>query len=244
MHVIVRALLLPWIVTFAAAAGVVKLNTKADPVEAVVEVFKHLHPAATEAALAVAMNEVASVLKGLEASDTSTENVAFEDENERRRAAAEQSERRGACSDITSREVCKNAANKADCSWSKSREKCKSKRKKCAEVKNKKTCHKKKYANICAWSHKKDECRNAKCEEIDDERDCTSEGARKRGCAWNIEEKACVKDAGSESGAFGDGGGSFDSACADSDFGGGATRIQVDALLVIYRRSMRSPQHS
>ncbi|KAH8083430.1 hypothetical protein JL720_8314 [Aureococcus anophagefferens] len=78
------------------------------------------------------------------------------------------------------------------------------------------TCHKKKYANICAWSLKKEKCRNAKCEEIDDERDCTSEGARKRGCAWNIEEKACVKDAGSESGAFGDGGGSFDSACADS----------------------------
>ena len=128
MHVIVRALLLPWIVTFAAAAGVVKLNTKADPVEAVVEVFKRLHPAATEAALAVAMNEVASVLKGLEASDTSTENVAFEDENERRRAAEEES---GECSDITSREVCKNDANKADCSWSMSREKCKSKRKKC-----------------------------------------------------------------------------------------------------------------
>jgi len=201
MHVIVRALLLPWIVTFAAAAGVVKLNTKADPVEAVVEVFKHLHPAATEAALAVAMNEVASVLEGLESSAArpeaaASENVAFEDENERRRAAAEQSERRGACSDITSREVCKNAANKADCSWSKSREKCKSKRKKCAEVKNKKTCRKKKYENICAWSHKKDECRNAKCEEIDDERDCTSKRARKKGCAWNVEEKACVKDAG------------------------------------------------
>ena len=56
-----------------------------------------------------------------------SENVAFDDENERRRAAAEQSERRGACSDITSREVCKNAANKADCSWSKSREKCEEK---------------------------------------------------------------------------------------------------------------------
>ena len=116
--IIIRALLLlSWIGTFAAAAGGIKLNTKADPVEAVVEVFKHLHPAATEAALAVAMNEVASVLKGLEASDTSTENVAFEDENERRRAAAEQSERRGACSDITSRQVCKNAANKRKCSW-------------------------------------------------------------------------------------------------------------------------------
>merc|ERR1719482_1415545 len=188
--IIIRALLLlSWIVTFAAAAGVVKLNTKADPVEAVVEVFKHLHPAASSAALAVAKNGVASVLKGLEASDTSTENVAFEDENERRRAAAEQSERRGACSDITSREVCKNAANKADCSWSKSREKCKSKRKKCAEVKNKKTCRKKKYENICAWSHKKDECRNAKCEEIDDERDCMSEGARKRGCKWKHNQK-------------------------------------------------------
>ncbi|KAH8059213.1 hypothetical protein JL721_9305 [Aureococcus anophagefferens] len=53
---------------------------------------------------------------------------AFESSSERRRVF-----------DITSREVCKNAANKADCSWSKSREKCKSKRKKCAEVKNKKT---------------------------------------------------------------------------------------------------------
>ncbi|KAH8083396.1 hypothetical protein JL720_8280 [Aureococcus anophagefferens] len=160
MHVIVRALLLPWIVTFAAAAGVVKLNTKADPVEAVVEVFKHLHPAASSAALAVAKNGVASVLKGLEASDTSTEN--------------------------------------ADCSWSKSREKCKSKRKKCAEVKNKKTCHKKKYANICAWSFKKEKCRNAKCEEIDDERDCMSEGARKRGCKWKNNQERCIvdKDAG------------------------------------------------
>ncbi|KAH8051223.1 hypothetical protein JL722_10922 [Aureococcus anophagefferens] len=162
MHVIVRALLLPWIVTFAAAAGVVKLNTKADP------------------------NGVASVLKGLEASDTSTENVAFEDENERRRAA---SSPRGAF-DITSREVCKNAANKADCSWSKSREKCKSKRKKCAEVKNKKTCHKKKYANICAWSFKKEKCRNAKCEEIDDERDCMSEGARKRAASGRTTRSA------------------------------------------------------
>ncbi|KAH8098224.1 hypothetical protein JL720_1156 [Aureococcus anophagefferens] len=196
MHVIVRALLLPWIVTFAAAAGVVKLNTKADPVEAVVEVFKHLHPAASSAALAVAKNGVASVLKGLEASDTSTENVAFEDENERRRAAP--SSPSGRCSDITSREVCKNAANKADCSWSKSREKCKSKRKKCAEVKNKKTCHKKKYANICAWSFKKEKCRNAKCEEIDDERDCMSEGARKRGCKWKNNQERCIvdKDAG------------------------------------------------
>ena len=94
MHVIVRALLLPWIVTFAAAAGVVKLNTKADTFEAVVAALKNqglLHPAATEAALAVAKNGVASVLKDLEASDTSTENVAFEDENERRPAAAEQS---------------------------------------------------------------------------------------------------------------------------------------------------------
>ncbi|KAH8062386.1 hypothetical protein JL722_3304 [Aureococcus anophagefferens] len=195
MHVIVRALLLPWIVTFAAAAGVVKLNTKADPVEAVVEVFKHLHPAASSAALAVAKNGVASVLKGLEASDTSTENVAFEDENERRRRAEQSAD---ACSDITSREVCKNAANKADCSWSKSREKCKSKRKKCAEVKNKKTCHKKKYANICAWSFKKEKCRNAKCEEIDDERDCMSEGARKRGCKWKNNQERCIvdKDAG------------------------------------------------
>ena len=56
MHFIVRALSLAWIVAVATAAGSVK-NTKADPVEAVVEVFKHLHPAATEAALAVAMNE-------------------------------------------------------------------------------------------------------------------------------------------------------------------------------------------
>ncbi|KAK7247988.1 hypothetical protein SO694_00086027 [Aureococcus anophagefferens] len=185
-----------------AAAGVVKLNTKADPVEAVVEVFKHLHPAASSAALAVAKNGVASVLKGLEASDTSTENVAFEDENERRRARRAV-ERRGACSDITSREVCKNAANKADCSWSKSREKCKSKRKKCAEVKNKKTCHKKKYANICAWSFKKEKCRNAKCEEIDDERDCMSEGARKRGCKWKNNQERCIvdKDAGGGGGS-------------------------------------------
>jgi hypothetical protein len=71
MHVIVRALLLPWIVTFAAAAGVVKLNTKADTFEAVVAALKNqglLHPAATEAALAVAMNEVASVFDGIEGS--------------------------------------------------------------------------------------------------------------------------------------------------------------------------------
>ena len=191
MKAIIRALvLLPSIVSFVTAKGTFKLNTKADPVEAVVAIFKDFHPTASQADLA----GVASVLKGLEGLDTSPENVAFEDENERRRAAAEQSERRGACSDITSREVCKNAANKADCSWSKSREKCKSKRKKCAEVKNKKTCHKKKYANICAWSFKKEKCRNAKCEEIDDKRDCMSEGARKRGCKWKNNQKRCIVD--------------------------------------------------
>ena len=68
--IIIRALLLlSWIGTFAAAAGGVKLNKKAYPVEAVV---KDLHPTASQADLA----GFASALKGLEG------------ENKRRRAAA------------------------------------------------------------------------------------------------------------------------------------------------------------
>ena len=71
--IIIRALLLlSWIGTFAAAAGGVKLNKKAYPVEAAVAIFKDLHPTASQADLA----GFASALKGLEG------------ENKRRRAAA------------------------------------------------------------------------------------------------------------------------------------------------------------
>ena len=88
--IIIRALLLlSWIGTFAAAAGGVKLNKKAYPVEAAVAIFKDLHPTASQADLA----GFASALKGLEGFEASPEvaafdNVAFDDENKRRRAAA------------------------------------------------------------------------------------------------------------------------------------------------------------
>ena len=72
MKAIIRALvLLPSIVSFVTAKGTFKLNTKADPVEAVVAIFKDFHPTASQADLA----GVASVLKGLEGLDTSPENV-------------------------------------------------------------------------------------------------------------------------------------------------------------------------
>merc|ERR1719271_1136709 len=150
------------------------------------------------------MNEVASVFDGIEGSAArpeaaASENVAFDDEN------------------------------KADCSWSKSREKCKSKRKKCAEVKNKKTCHKKKYANICAWSLKKEKCRNAKCEEIDDERDCMSEGARKRGCKWKNNQKRCIVDKN----AGGWGSDSFTESTSTSAFAGASCAAQDQQIVAL-----------
>ncbi|KAH8049915.1 hypothetical protein JL722_11699 [Aureococcus anophagefferens] len=55
--------------TSPEAAGGVKLNKKAYPVEAVVAIFKDFHPTASEADLA----GIALALKGLEASDTSPE---------------------------------------------------------------------------------------------------------------------------------------------------------------------------
>ncbi|KAH8047895.1 hypothetical protein JL720_16004 [Aureococcus anophagefferens] len=69
MHVIIRATVLSCAFTFATAAGGVKLNKKAYPVEAVVAIFKDFHPTASEADLA----GIALALKGLEASDTSPE---------------------------------------------------------------------------------------------------------------------------------------------------------------------------
>ncbi|KAH8047297.1 hypothetical protein JL720_16148 [Aureococcus anophagefferens] len=67
MHVIIRATVLSCAFTFATAAGGVKLNKKAYPVEAVVAIFKDFHPTASEADLA----GIALANKGLEASDTS-----------------------------------------------------------------------------------------------------------------------------------------------------------------------------
>ncbi|KAH8044657.1 hypothetical protein JL720_17011 [Aureococcus anophagefferens] len=69
MHVIIRATVLSCAFTFATAAGGVKLNKKAYPVEAVVAIFKDFHPTASEADLA----GIALANKGLEASDTSPE---------------------------------------------------------------------------------------------------------------------------------------------------------------------------
>ncbi|KAH8054709.1 cupin-like domain-containing protein [Aureococcus anophagefferens] len=75
MHVIIRATVLSCAFTFATAAGGVKLNKKAYPVEAVVAIFKDFHPTASEADLA----GIALALKGLEASDTSPEAVPSDD---------------------------------------------------------------------------------------------------------------------------------------------------------------------
>ncbi|KAH8093614.1 hypothetical protein JL720_4760 [Aureococcus anophagefferens] len=61
--------------TSPEAAGGVKLNKKAYPVEAVVAIFKDFHPTASEADLA----GIALALKGLEASDTSPEAVPSDD---------------------------------------------------------------------------------------------------------------------------------------------------------------------
>jgi len=196
--IIIRALLLlSWIGTFAAAAGGVKLNKKAYPVEAAVAIFKDLHPTASQADLA----GFASALKGLEGFEASPEvaafdNVAFDDENKRRRAAA------------------------TDCSKFK-RKKC-TKKKQCKYEQG--ACVAK---SSCEKKPKKGKCKkDADCTWKNDEKSCVdavpdcSDYAKKgqcnkaTGCKWK--KQACVKDPGSESDASTDGGDSFDSACADS----------------------------
>ena len=89
------------------------------------------------------------------------------------------------CSEFTSREVCKSAANKSTCSWSKGKEKCKGKRKACGSLASKKKCRKSKYHNRCQWSFANEACRKVKCEEIDAKKDCKSKRvAGKKGCEW------------------------------------------------------------
>ena len=102
------------------------------------------------------------------------------------------------CSEFTSREVCKSAANKSTCSWSKGKKKCKGKRKACGSLASKKKCHKSKYHNRCQWSFANEACRKVKCEEIDAKKDCKSKRvADKKGCEWK--DGACAvgsEDAG------------------------------------------------
>ena len=66
-----------------------------------------------------------------------------------RRLAADKSQKLGFCAAIKSRKVCKNAANKDTCSWTRHKKKCKGKRKACASLASKKKCHKSKYHNFC-----------------------------------------------------------------------------------------------
>ena len=124
------------------------------------------------------------------------DNVAFEDENKRRRAAATDCSKfkRKKC---TKKEQCKY--EQGACVAKSSCEK-KTKKGKC-----------KKDAD-CTWKNDEKSC-------VDAVPDC-SDYAKKgqcneaTGCKWK--KQACVKDPGSESGAITDGGDSFDSACADS----------------------------
>ena len=121
-------------------------------------------------------------------------NVATEFSKPARNLAA-----RKFCAAITSRKVCKNAANKLKCSWSKHKQKCKGKRKACASLASKAKCHKTKYHNFCKWSHKKTKCRKVKCKEIDAKRDCkSSRVTSKKGCEWK--NKQCRKKRSVDSG--------------------------------------------
>ncbi|KAK7253644.1 hypothetical protein SO694_00002133 [Aureococcus anophagefferens] len=126
------------------------------------------------------------------------------------------------CSEITNRKVCKSAAYKKTCSWSKGKKKCKGKRKACGSL-AKKNCRKSKYHNFCQWSFATEACRKVKCEEIDAKRDCKSKRvAGKRGCEWK--DDACAvgsdsEDAPADSGAFEEDtdSGEFEDSDPDSD---------------------------
>ena len=124
------------------------------------------------------------------------DNVAFEDENKRRRAAATD------CSKFKR----KKCAKKKQCKYEQGACVAKSS---CEKKTKKGKC--KKDAD-CTWKNDEKSCADA----VPDCSDYAKKGQcnKATGCKWK--KQACVKDPGSESDASTDGGDSFDSACADS----------------------------